>query len=116
MGRRFAAFVLAALGAGAQFFGAMFGQGMLGAGLLFGLGGPATLDLAAILGVAAACVSLVAAVGLMLVRDTRTAGRVLIVAAVVGTLAAGSLFALTALPAVVGGLLAQRIDPEAPVA
>jgi len=110
MTRRDAAFVLAAIGAGAQFFGAMVGQGILGDGLLFGLAGPSTGNLAAVIGLAAAAVSLVLAVRLMFVGDTRSTGRLLIVTVIIGTLAAGPIYLVTAVPTLLGGLIAWRTD------
>jgi hypothetical protein len=115
MGRRYAAFLLAAVGAGAEFFGAMVGQGLLGQGLVFGLAGPGTVHVAVLLGVLAATVSLVAAVMIMFVADARTLGRVLIAAGILGSIAAGPIFALTALAAVGGGLIALRIDASIPI-
>jgi hypothetical protein len=115
MTRRDVAFLLAAIGAGAEFFGAMFGQGVRGGGLLFGLGGPDTINLATVIGLAAAAISLVMAVRIMFVPDARTAGRVLIGAAIVGTLAAGPIFFATSIPAIAGGLLALRLDATEPL-
>lgn len=116
MARRDVAFLLAALGSGAGFFGAMFGQGMLGSGLFFGLGGPGSVDIATLIGILTASVGLVAAVALMFAQDTRALGRVIVVAAVIGSLACGGVYILTAVPAVLGGLAATRVDPSLPLA
>jgi hypothetical protein len=116
MTRRDLAFVLATLGAGAQFFGAMVGQGMLGHGLLFGLAGSSTGNIAAVIGLLAAGVALVAAVRLMFVADARTTGRVLVATAVVGSLAAGPIYLATALPTLLGGLIASRSPEQADAA
>jgi hypothetical protein len=116
MTRRDVAFLLAALGSGAGFFGAMVGQGMLGSGLLFGLGGPGSVDIATLIGIVSASVGLVAAVALMFARDTRRLGRVVVGAAVIGGLACGGVYILTAVPAILGGLIATRVDPSRPLA
>lgn len=116
MGLRLAAFLLAVIGAGLEFFGAIVGQGLLGTGALFGLAGPATIDLAVVIGIVAAMASLVLAVLLMFVRRTRPLALALFGAAAVGTLAAGPLFGAAALLTVLGGLLALRVDPSTPVA
>lgn len=110
MSRRDLAFLLAAIGAGAQFFGAMVGQGMLGDGLLFGLAGPQTGNLAAVIGLLAAALAMVLAVRLMFVDDTRATGRVLVVTVIIGTLAAGPIYLVTAIPTLLGGLIAWRTD------
>jgi hypothetical protein len=115
MGRRYAAFLLAALGSGLELFGAMVGQGMLGQGLLFGLGGPGTVNLAVELGMLAAAVSLVAAVALMFAQDPRHIAWTIAIVAGLGTLAAGPVFALTAAVAVAGAVLAHRVDRRLPV-
>ena len=106
MTRRDLAFLLAVLGAGAQFFGAMVGQGMLGDGLLFGLVGTQTGNLAAVIGLVVAAACLVVAVRLMFVTDTRASGRVLVALVIVGALAAGPIYLLTALPTLAGGGIA----------
>jgi hypothetical protein len=115
MSRRDLAFLLAAIGAGAEFFGAMVGQGVLGRGLLFGAAGPDTIHLATLVGIVAAAVSLVAAVRIMFVADLRALSRVLVAAAVIGTLAAGPIFLATSLPAIAGALVAARIDRTVPL-
>jgi hypothetical protein len=109
--RRDVAFILAAIGGALQFFGAMVGQGMLGSGLLFGLGGEGTGYLATLIGLLAAGVTVVLAVRLMFVMDTRPTGRLLLVAVAIGTLAAGLIYLATALPTIVGGLIAWRTHP-----
>ncbi|OGO56313.1 MAG: hypothetical protein A2V85_10715 [Chloroflexi bacterium RBG_16_72_14] len=114
MGLRLAAFLLAVMGAGMEFFGAIVGQGLLGTGALFGLAGPGTTNLAVVIGILAAMVSLVLAVLLMFVRNTRSIALALFGAAAVGTLAAGPVFGGAALLTVLGGLLALRVDPGAP--
>lgn len=116
MGLRFAAFLLAVIGAGMEFFGAIVGQGLLGTGALFGLAGPGTTDLAVVIGILAAMASLVLAVLLMFVRRTRPLALALFGAAAVGTLAAGPMFGGAALLTVLGGFLALRIDPASPLA
>jgi hypothetical protein len=116
MGRRDVAFILAALGGGLQFFGAMVGQGMLGSGLLFGLGGSGTGYLATMIGLAAAGVTLVLAVRLMFVEDTRSTGRLLLVTVAVGTLAAGPIYLATALPTIAGAAIALRGRPASTAA
>jgi hypothetical protein len=115
MGLRLTAFLLAAMGAGMEFFGAIVGQGLLGTGALFGLAGPGTTNLAVVIGILAAMVSLVLAVLLMFVRRTRPLALALLGAAAVGTLAAGPMFGGAALLTVLGGFLALRVDPSPPV-
>jgi hypothetical protein len=108
--RRELAFLVALLGSGFQLFGAMYGQGMRGDGMLFGAWGPDTATLGALIGIVAACASIAAAVSLMLRPDVRPAVAVLVVAGVVGTLAAGTLFGVGAGLAILGGLGALTLD------
>lgn len=115
MDRRFVAFLVALFGVAAMFFGAMYGQGMIGSGMLFGAAGADTADVGAFIGIAAAAVTLVADVLLMFVRDTRPLVVVLILASVVGTLAAGTLFGVGALLAILGGAIALTVDRKAPI-
>ncbi len=115
MGRRFAAFLAAVLGGGVELFGAIAGQGVLGHGMLFGALGPDTRTEGVILGFAMATLTLVCGVLLMFVRETRVLAAIITVAAIVGTLAAGPLFALGAAIALVGVVLAARVDRTAPL-
>lgn len=116
MSRRYVAFLVALAGAGAQLFGSIVGQGMMGQGMLFGAAGPDTSGAGALVGLVAAVASLFAAVLLMLVRDVRAPVAVLLVAGALGTLAAGFVFGVGALIALVGARLARGVDRSAPVA
>jgi hypothetical protein len=116
MGRRFAAFVAAGFGAMIELFGSLYGQGIVGHGALFGLAGPETLSEATTIGFLMATLTIVIAVAVMFVRDARGLGAVLVIASVVGTLAAGSLFGIGAILALVGATLALRLDRNAPLA
>lgn len=115
MGRRLAAFLAAAFGGTIELFGSLFGQGIIGTGALFGLLGPSTRTEATMLGFVLGTVTIVAAVALMFVRDPRRLAQVVVACAVVGTLAAGTIFGLGAVLAIVGAVLAYRIDREAPL-
>jgi hypothetical protein len=115
MGQRFGAFFATVLGGGLELFGALGGQGVLGHGMLFGLLGPETRTEAVIVGIVMAAVTLVCGVLLMFVRDTRPLAAIIAVAGIVGTLAAGALFGLGALIALVGVVLAVRLDRSAPL-
>ncbi|MEO8470103.1 MAG: hypothetical protein ABI573_10615 [Chloroflexota bacterium] len=110
MGRRTAAFLLAAFGGGYEIFGAIVGQGMLGHGMLFGLAGEATKAPAVMIGFALATVTLVAAVLIMMVRETRWLSVAIAISSVVGTLVAGQTFGYGAALALVGAILATRIN------
>ena len=111
--RRYVAFLVALMGAGFQFFGAMVGQGMLGDGMLFGVAGAETADAGALLGTVAAIVSLGAAVSLMLVRDVRRLAAGLFMVGILGMLAAGTLFGVGAAIAALGGAIALTVDRNA---
>jgi hypothetical protein len=115
MGRRTAAFVATALGGGIELFGAIYGQGVLGEGMLFGMAGPDTRPAAAMIGFVLGSATIVAGVGLMLVRATRWLSAVVAVAGIGGTLVAGSMFGYGAALALVGALIATRIDRTAPL-
>ncbi|MBF8289546.1 MAG: hypothetical protein HW391_514 [Chloroflexi bacterium] len=115
MGRRTAAFLAAAFGGGIEIFGSLFGQGVRGHGLLFGMAGDATRTEATMIGFVLAVVTIVCAVGLMMIRDTRWLSVVLVASAVVGTLAAGQMFGYGAALAVMGALIATRISRAAPL-
>ncbi|OGO52719.1 MAG: hypothetical protein A2V84_10330 [Chloroflexi bacterium RBG_16_70_13] len=115
MGQRTAAFLAAAFGGGIELFGALYGQGVLGHGLLFGLVGSDTRPEAAMLGFAIGSATIVAGVGLMLVRDPRRLAAIVAVMAVVGTLAAGQMFAYGAALSLMGAVVATRIDRTAPL-
>ncbi|MES2210275.1 MAG: hypothetical protein V4515_08830 [Chloroflexota bacterium] len=115
MGRRTVAFLFAALGGGFEIFGALVGQGMLGRGMLFGLAGEATRAPAAMIGFALATATIVGAVGLMMVRETRWLSVALVVFSVVGTLVAGQVFGYGAALALVGALIATRVDKAVPL-
>jgi hypothetical protein len=115
MGRRFVAFLLALFGVAVMLFGAIYGQGMAGTGMFFGAAGVDTATMGAFIGMAAAGVTLVAAILLMFVRDVRPLVVVLLVAGAVGTLAAGLLFGVGALLALLGSLVALTVDREAPL-
>ena len=115
MMRRFWAFLFMLFGAAVMFFGAMYGQGMAGTGMLFGAAGESTATAGAFIGIAAAGVTLVTAVLLMFVRDVRPLVVVALAAGVVGTLAAGLLFGVGALLALLGSAVALTVDREAPL-
>ena len=115
MGRRTAAFLTAALGGGIELFGALYGQGVMGHGMLFGLAGGGTRTEGVMIGFVLGTVTIVCAVAVMLVRDTRWLSVAIIVSSVVGTLAAGQLFGYGAALALIGALLATRIDRTAPL-
>jgi hypothetical protein len=115
MGRRTAAFLAAALGGGIEIFGALYGQGMMGHGMLFGMAGDATRSAGAMIGFGLATATIVSAVCLMMVRETRWLTVVIAVASVAGTLAAGQLFGYGAALALFGALVATRIDRTAPL-
>lgn len=115
MGRRTAAFLAAALGGGIELFGALYGQGVLGEGMLFGIAGAETRPAAAMIGFALGSVTIVAGVGLMLVRETRWLSAVIAAAGITGTLVAGQMFGYGAALALVGSIIATRIDRTAPL-
>jgi hypothetical protein len=115
MGRRTAAFLAAAFGGGIEIFGALYGQGVLGHGMLFGLAGEATRPEAAMIGFVLATVTIVSAVGLMMVRETRWFSAAIVLSSVVGTLVAGQMFGYGAALAFIGALVATRIDRTAPL-
>jgi len=115
MGRRLAAFVAVTFGGAFELFGAMFGQGVRGNGLLFGLGGPETLTEAAVIGVVVAVATLVLGVLIMFARDARPTAAAIAALSVGGTLAAGSLFGVGAALALLGALLAARLDRTVPL-
>jgi len=115
MGWRLSAFVAVILGGAFELFGALFGQGVRGTGLLFGIGGMDTLSEAAVIGTLVAVATLVLGVLIMFVRDARPAALILAVLAVGGTLAAGTLFGVGAALVLVGALLAVRLDRTVPL-
>ena len=113
MGRRTAAFVASALAGMIELFGALYGQGVQGHGLLFGLGGDGTRGEAVALGLTFATVTILAGVGMMMVRETRWSIIALVIASVAGTAAAGQVFGYGAALALVGAVIASRIDRSA---
>jgi hypothetical protein len=115
MGRRTTSFLMAAVGGAIELFGALYGQGVLGEGMLFGLAGPETRPTGAMVGFALASVTIVAAVGLMLVRETRWLSLAIALSSIAGTLAAGQLFGYGAALALIGAIIATRIDRSAPL-
>ncbi|MFZ5853996.1 MAG: hypothetical protein ACOYXS_05735 [Chloroflexota bacterium] len=115
MGVRFAAFLSSVLGAGVELFGAIYGQGVLGHGMLFGAAGPGTISEGTILGFALATLTLVGGVLLMFVRETRALAAIIAASALAGTLAAGLLFGAGALLVLLGAVLAVRVDRSAPL-
>jgi hypothetical protein len=115
MNRRFVAFLMMLFGAAVMFFGAMYGQGMQGTGLFFGAADGSTSTAGALIGIAVAAVTLVVSVLLMFVRDVRPLVVVALAACAVGTLAAGLLFGIGALLALLGSAIALTVDREAPL-
>lgn len=115
MGRRIAAFLIAALGGAIELFGALYGQGVLGRGMLFGLAGEATRGEAVTIGFVLGTATIVSAVGLMLVRETRSLAAAIALSSIVGTLVAGQVFGYGAALALAGALLATRVDRTAPL-
>lgn len=115
MGRRTAAFLATALGGGIELFGALYGQGVLGDGMFFGLAGAGTRPAAAMIGFALGSATIMAGVGLMLVRETRWLSAAIAAMALGGTLVAGQLFGCGAALTLVGALIATRIDRTAPL-
>jgi hypothetical protein len=115
MNRRFVAFLMMLFGAAVMFFGAMYGQGMQGTGLFFGAADGSTSTAGALIGIAAAAVTLVVSVLLMFVRDVRPLVVIALAAGAVGTLAAGLLFGVGALLALLGSAIALTVDREAPL-
>lgn len=115
MGRRTAAFLAAAFGGGIELFGALYGQGVLGNGMLFGLAGAGTRTEGVMIGFVLGAVTIVSAVCLMLVRETHWLSVAIVVSSVIGTLAAGQIFGFGAALAFVGAILATRIDRTAPL-
>jgi len=67
------------------------------------------------LGFLLATATVVCAVALMLVRETRWLSGAIAAAGVVGTLAAGQVFGIGAAIALVGAVVAMRIDRSAPL-
>lgn len=115
MMRRFLALLFMLFGAAGMFFGAMYGQGMAGTGMFFGAAGESTATVGALIGLVAAGVTLVTSVLLMFVRDVRPLVVIALIAGTVGTLAAGLLFGVGALLALVGSGIALTVDREAPL-
>lgn len=115
MGRRTAAFLATAFGGAVELFGALYGQGVMGHGMLFGLAGDATRTEAVMIGFVLATVTIVSAVCLMLVRETRWLSVAITVSSVAGTLAAGQIFGYGAVLALLGAIIASRVDRTAPL-
>jgi len=115
MGRRTAAFLSAALGGGIELFGSLYGQGVLGHGMLFGLAGESTRTEAVVIGFALATLTIVSGVCLMLVRETRWLIAAVMLSSIVGTLVAGQVFGYGAALAFVGAVIATRIDRTTPL-
>jgi hypothetical protein len=115
MGRRTAAFLAAAFGGAIELFGSLYGQGVMGSGMLFGLAGAGTRSEGVLIGFAFGTVTIVSAVCLMLVRETRWLAVAIAVSSVLGTLAAGQLFGYGAALAIVGAIIATRVDRTAPL-
>ena len=115
MGRRTAAFLASALGGGIELFGALYGQGVLGHGMMFGALGDATRGEAAMIGFVLATVTIVSSVLLMLVRETRWPTFVIIASSIVGTVVAGQIFGYGAALALLGAIIASRVDRSAPL-
>lgn len=113
MGRRLGAFLAASFGGTIELFGGLYGQGVLGHGMLFGLLGEGTRGEAAILGFAAASATIVAAVALMFVRETRWLAALIAILAIVGTMVAGQVFGYGASLALIGAIIAWRVDRAA---
>ena len=115
MGRRTAAFLAAAFGGGIELFGSLYGQGVMGNGMLFGLAGAETRTEGVVIGLAFGVATIVSAVCLMLVRETRWLSLAIAVSSVLGTLAAGQLIGYGAALAFVGAIVATRVDRTAPL-
>jgi hypothetical protein len=115
MGRRTAAFLATALGGGIELFGAIYGQGVRGDGMCFGMAGAGTRPAAAMIGFTLGSATIVAGVGLMLVRETRWLSTAIAAAGIGGTLVAGLMFGIGAALALMGALIATRIDRTAPL-
>ncbi|MCI0582999.1 MAG: hypothetical protein L0227_08925 [Chloroflexi bacterium] len=115
MGRRIAAFLAVALGGGIELFGALYGQGVLGHGALFGTLGDGTRAEAAVIGFGLGALTIVAGVGVMLAREPRWLAAAVVSLGVTGTLIAGPMFGYGALMAAVGALVAGLIDRTAPL-
>lgn len=115
MGRRMAAFLAAGFGGTIELFGALLGQGVLGDGALWGLLGPETRSEATIIGFVLGSATIVAAVAVMFRRDARPLAVVIAASGLLGTLAAGTIFGLGAALALVGAVLAARLDRSAPL-
>ena len=113
MGRRTAAFLMAAFGGGLELVGALYGQGVLGHGMLFGIAGDATRSDATTIGFVLGPVTIVLAVCLMLVRDTRWVVALIVAVGLIGTLVAGQMFGYGAGLALIAAVVATRIDRTA---
>jgi hypothetical protein len=115
MGQRLAAFLAAAIGGMIELFGAVGWQGVRGGGALFGLLGSETRTEAVLIGFVLGTATVVAAVTIMLRRDARAAAAVIAVCAVAGTLVAGQVYGIGALLALLGAVLATRLDRTRPL-
>jgi len=115
MHRRYTAFLLIAAGGAVELFGALFGQGVLGSGALFGLLGPGTRSEATAVAFFLGVATIVCGVLVMFRQDARVLAAIAVVGAVVGTLAAGLIFGVGAGLAVVGSVLAARLDRTVPL-
>ncbi len=115
MGPRFGAFFAVAFGGAFGLFGALYGQGVLGHGMLFGALGPETVTEGTILAFVMATATIVFGVLLMFIRETRPLAALIATTAVVGTLAAGTLYGVGAILALVGVVIALRLDRKAPL-
>jgi hypothetical protein len=87
----------------------------MGNGMLFGLAGAETRTEGVVIGLVLGVVTIVSAVCLMLVRETRWLSIAIAVSSVLGTLAAGQLFGFGAALAFVGAIVATRVDRTAPL-
>jgi len=115
MRRRYTAFLLTAAGGAVELFGALFGQGIVGSGALFGLLGPGSRSEATAVAFFIGVATIVCGVLMMFRQDARMLAAIAAVAAVVGTLAAGAIFGVGALLAAIGAVLASRLDRSAPL-
>ena len=115
MRRRYTAFFLTAAGGAIELFGALFGQGVVGSGALFGLLGAGTRSEATAVAFFLGVATIVCGVLMMFRQDARVLAAIAAVAAVVGVLAAGLIYGAGAALAVIGSVLAARLDRTVPL-
>ena len=113
---RYGAFALGILAGVLELTGGVLGLGIAGVGFVFGGDGLLSASSGVGMAILLAVATIFCAVAVMFVRDPRPVGILIVVAAVGAVLAGGPYAAPGSLVGLGAGLLAFRLDPNAPAA